>query len=82
MREDEARILIESLESVQETPVGAIPLPCPRCGGEMDPRKVRNAMSRHARVFICSECGTDEAIRDMVGKPLPLSEWSMARSFE
>ena len=33
-------------------------------------------------VYICDECGTDEALRDFAGlDPLPLNEWSMAISF-
>ena len=32
-------------------------------------------------VYICDECGMDEALRDMAGTPLPLAEWAMVRSF-
>ena len=75
MSEEEARKTIESLRSLQER--GEI-FPCPRCGySRMDPKAVRNALSRHANVYICSVCGTDEAIRDMVGDVLPLNQWGM-----
>lgn len=47
----------------------------------MDPKPVRNALSRHTQVYICPKCGMDEALRDMARKPLPLNEWAMAISF-
>ncbi len=78
--EAEAKKLIESLLPMQEH--GDV-FPCPRCGHDrMNEKAVRNALSRRARVYICPECGTDEALRDMAGMPpLPLNEWSMAISF-
>jgi transcription elongation factor Elf1 len=56
-------------------------LPCLRCGQDrMSETPVRNALSRRADVYICDECGTDEALRDMAGAPpLPLREWSAAK---
>ena len=51
-------------------------MPCPRCGyATMDPVVTRNALSRHADIYVCSACGTDEAIRDFVGKTIPITEW-------
>jgi len=49
---------------------------CPRCG-RMNMREpiTRNALSRHENLFICSMCGTDEAIRDFTGDVLPRSDW-------
>ena len=77
---EDAKFLIESLMPLQEA--GHV-FPCPRCGFDrMDPKPVRNALSRYANVYICDECGTDEAMRDFAGAtPLPLNEWSMAISF-
>ena len=55
---------------------------CPRCGAwAMAKDPIRNALSRHAAVQICDKCGTDEAIRDFIGKPLPLAEWSIMSVF-
>lgn len=49
---------------------------CPRCSKErMKKRISTNALSRYADVYICDLCGTDEAIRDSVGRQLPLNEW-------
>lgn len=53
---------------------------CPRCGRlTVKERLVTNALSRHVDVYICDACGTDEAIRDMKGDPLPLKDWAIAR---
>lgn len=44
-------------------------LPCPRCGNlSMREETVTNALSRRADIYICSECGTQEAIEDMRAK--------------
>lgn len=41
-------------------------LPCPRCGlFKMSPKLSDNALSRRADVYVCSMCGTDEALGDM-----------------
>ena len=75
---EEAKTLIESLMPMQER---GERFPCPRCGyNRMNENPVRNALSRHADVYICDACGTDEALRDMIGSPLPLNEWSAAVS--
>lgn len=75
MTEAEAKKTIEQLKPLQERGEA---FPCPRCGHyRMDEKPVRNAISRHADVYICSLCGTDEAIRDMIGDVLPLTEWGM-----
>lgn len=75
MTEQEAKQKIEQLKSLQER--GEI-FPCPRCGYyRMDEKPVRNALSRHADVYICNQCGTDEAIRGMIKTVLPLTEWAM-----
>lgn len=53
---------------------------CPRCGRmTVKDRLVTNALSRHVHVYICDECGMDEAMRDLLGKDLPLMEWAIAR---
>lgn len=50
---------------------------CPRCGNNnMNPVKEMNALSRYVDIYICSDCGTDEALRDFFGEgSLPYSEW-------
>ena len=53
---------------------------CPRCGRmTVKDRKVTNALSRHAVVYICDACGTDEAMRDFAGAVLPLKDWAIAK---
>lgn len=82
---EQAKELIESLLPLQENPPedGYI-YPCPRCGHyRMDKNPVRNALSRRANVYICSECGREEALLDMAGKePLPLNQWGMVMGFD
>ena len=52
---------------------------CPRCGRDaMAATPLHNALSRHAKVYICDACGTDEAVRDYAHTPLPLEEWACA----
>lgn len=49
---------------------------CLRCGNILDEQLIQNAMSRHADIYICDECGMDEAVRDWDGSPLPFFKWS------
>ena len=49
---------------------------CMRCGyASMLSGVLRNALSRHFDIYICSECGNDEAIRIFKKNVLPASEW-------
>lgn len=53
---------------------------CPRCGRWTIKEKLHtNALSRHVHVYICDECGTDEAVRELYGNDLPLREWAVAK---
>ena len=53
---------------------------CPRCGRmTVKDRLHTNALSRYADVYICDACGTDEALRDWSGNPLPDGEWVIAQ---
>lgn len=74
---EEAKATIEKIGAMQEA-VGTALTPCPRCGhNRMNERAVRNARSRRASVYICDQCGTDEALLDMTHQePLPLNEWA------
>ena len=50
---------------------------CPRCGSKsMKERIHTNALSRHADIYICDQCGTDEAMLDFMQNPLPLEDWA------
>lgn len=77
---EEAKTLVEGLMPLQNE---GGHFPCPRCGHyRMNDKPVRNALSRYAKVYICDQCGLDEAMRDFCGqKPIPLNQWSMAMSF-
>lgn len=54
---------------------------CPRCG--RNPIKTpleHNALSRYADLYICDECGTTEAMLDMMLNPLPLEQWTVFKN--
>jgi predicted RNA-binding Zn-ribbon protein involved in translation (DUF1610 family) len=81
---EEATGILDRLRLMQVEPNDNLPpFPCPRCGENgMRPITQQNARSRFANVYICSVCGTDEAMREAAGDPqLPLNEWSMIKSF-
>ena len=51
---------------------------CPRCGQDTMKRPAHtNALSRHADVYVCDACGTQEAMLDWMNNPLPLSGWAI-----
>lgn len=85
MTESQTTVLLQALKEMQEKPVpNRLPFPCPRCGQRrMKPQAAANALSRFHDVYICSECGVDEALRSAQGlAPLPLEEWGMFRTTE
>ncbi len=72
--------LIESLKPMQEKTIDEI-FPCPRCGhNRMDKDPIRNALSRRVDVYICTTCGREEALLDLLKKkPLPLNKWAIVK---
>lgn len=68
----------EYIESLKYKEMTGEQTKCPRCGGDLSPVLAENALSRYADVYICSECGTDEATRDAVSTPQPLESWVSA----
>lgn len=53
---------------------------CPRCGcPEMNPVLHRNALSRRANIYICDQCGMEEALHDCTGKADRLADWHIVR---
>ena len=52
---------------------------CLRCGKPLAKHLSDNALSRYADVMVCDCCGSDEAMRDFGGAPLPLREWRAAK---
>lgn len=64
--------IIERIKEIQELG-GRI---CPRCGRwSMESPITHNALSRVADVYVCPDCGMDEALRDFGRIPLPVEEW-------
>ena len=55
-------------------------MPCPRCGRDTMKECVHtNALSRHANIYICDACGTEEAMLKFMHNPLLLREWACFR---
>ena len=55
-------------------------MPCPRCGRDtMKENVYSNEFSRHANIYICDTCGTEEAMLKFMSNPLPLYEWACFR---
>ena len=69
-----------AIDRTRYSPDAAKPPLCLRCGRPLDGCLAYNAKSRHADVYICSACGTDEALRDAAGTPLPLTSWDAVTS--
>ena len=52
-------------------------MPCPRCGRDtMKPEIHTNALSRHADIYVCDACGTEEALLKFMSNPLPIKSWA------
>lgn len=61
-------MIIENWSKAQDA---GINLPCPRCGKlKMDKVVAKNSLSRRAGIYICSSCGTQEAIEDFSEKEI------------
>lgn len=70
--------LIKTLESLCTLQEKGEQFPCPRCGHEMPENVNDAALSRRIMVYICPNCGSDEAMRDITKKePLPVTDWAM-----
>lgn len=71
----------EYLEWLSEPEADAENL-CPRCGaGSIGPGGRGRALSRRADAYICTDCGTEEALWDMYGQePLPFNRWAVIRT--
>lgn len=65
--------IFERLKAEQKEKALAI---CPRCGKpKMRPVPAHNSFSRHVDIYICPDCGTDEAFRDFHREPMRLTRW-------
>lgn len=55
-------------------------MPYPRCGKDtMKPTNHSIALSRHADIWICDLCGSNEAMLDYMRNPLPIGDWACMR---
>ena len=54
---------------------------CPRCGRNiLKTPLTHNALSRHADLYVCDECGMTEAMLDMMRNPLPQEQWAVFKN--
>ena len=67
------------IESIADAQKNGFNSKCPRCGKEEELccSEEIGALSRRADVFVCSECGFEEAMEDYFKQIiLPITEWS------
>ncbi len=57
-----------------------LPPLCLRCGKPLHHEPGENALSRYADIWICSDCGKDEAIRCYASKPISFQSWNAVTS--
>ena len=68
------------LEESQSIGTGILGETCPRCGAALEKPMTSNALSRRAPLYICSQCGQDEAMLDFLRMdPLPFDKWLLVR---
>lgn len=53
---------------------------CLRCGKELAPDLLHNKLSRYLQIYICRDCGNDEAVRCYQGSPLPFEQWDAVKN--
>ena len=74
---DRIRKALGDLKARQD---GGEHMPCPRCGRDtMKENVYSNAFSRHADIYICDACGTEEVMLKFMHNPLPMREWACLR---
>ena len=82
MKDDEQKLyeaVLGALRVLQENP-DVPPMPCPQCGkNRMKREMAENALSRYIPVYICSECGVDEALPRNGTETLPLEQWELIK---
>ncbi|MFI5809168.1 hypothetical protein [Streptomyces sp. NPDC051561] len=53
---------------------------CPRCSGPLGDRPARSRLTAARDTYVCTTCGTDEAVREATGKaPTPFGDWPVLR---
>ena len=59
--------------------IPALNMPCPRCGQHrMEKDMAENALSRYTDIYICSDCGRDEAMLG-ASEQMPKEKWYAVR---
>ena len=59
--------------------IPALNMPCPRCGQHrMEKDMAENALSRYTDIYICSDCGREEAMLE-ASEQMPMEKWYAVR---
>lgn len=59
--------------------IPALNMPCPRCGQHrMEKDMAENALSRYADIYICPDCGREEAMLE-ASEQMPMEKWHAVR---
>lgn len=67
----------ERLADLKARQLAGESMPCPRCGRKTMKDAIHtNALSRQADIYVCDQCGTDEAMLAFMRNPLPIEDWS------
>ena len=51
-------------------------------GRWMESPITHNALSRVADIYVCPDCGMDEALRDFGRIPLPVEDWAIPQMWK
>ena len=55
-------------------------IPCPRCGRPtMKDKLCQNSLSRRVDIYICDDCGNEEAFEDFFGCKSSLASWKIVQ---
>ncbi len=81
LTKSEINVVLKSIAAKQKSSNASI---CPRCGCRVvvcqPDASTLGALSRRADIYVCAECGIEEAMEDCYGmKKLPISEWALFR---
>lgn len=77
------KCLLEQLWQIDRerfNPEAETPPACLRCGKPLNRCMAVNTLSRRADVYICQECGSEEAMLDALGEPDSLLDWHVVTS--
>lgn len=73
----------EVIKEYKKRQLDDIHMLCPRCGEDKMRTPVHyNCLSRQTDIYVCEECGVEEAIYAMKGVELPIEYWDLYARLE